>query len=107
MKWALWALMIWTAGTIATSSMINGISVEKTIARDSGNTVALLIKNDTKEHVKVIEARACDDWKSCETVYVKGDFRPGTRSWSEDFNLKESMRLLVLVRVQSIEEAAR
>jgi len=42
-------------------------------------------------------------------VYWKVGYRywtRPTRSWSEDFNLKESMRLLVLVRVQSIEEAA-
>jgi hypothetical protein len=98
-----WLTVMAAVFGLSVSSGIDGVKVDKVLRKDGG-AMALLIRNETEDRIRVFEAKACapDD---CQTVYITGDFRTHAASWSDDFTPKGEPDSIVLTRVQSVEKA--
>lgn len=88
-------------------SMIPRVHLMESTAQEisGGYSVNVTVQNDTEEHIKVLNAKVCNEYRCAETQF-SGDFQPHTLTKSADatVHLVATPIRIVLVSVASKEE---
>lgn len=89
------------------ASLVPDVTIKKVDVEeeDSKRVVSILVRNTSKETIKVLEVNVCYSEKYCERNYLTGRFMPAASSWSNELSVRSRIiTSLTLVRIQSVED---
>jgi len=101
MKRILLYLLLSFAPAINTASEISNVSIQDASYRQA--QLSLLIRNDSSDEIREIEARACYSENDCQTIYIGEDFPPHRSTWSKPYRSKKAIIGITLLRIQSVQ----
>lgn len=91
---------------INTGSEIPDVSIQDVSSGPAEKVYSLLIRNDSSDEIREIEARACyTSGDDCQTIYIGEDFPPHKSTWSAEYRAKKAITSITLVRIQSVQKS--